>query len=90
MQFIGPRLYNSLPAKLRKFDAEMNLDDWKFKLDKFLGDIPDNPVCGANETGLCNPYNSKQTNSLLRWIPHLGLSGRRTDEILPDYLFTML
>ena len=89
LQFIGPRLYNTLPATLRTYDATLSLDEWKFKLDEFLENIPDNPVCGANETGLCNIFNSKQTNSLLRWIPYLGLSGRRLDVIVPDFTFTL-
>ena len=90
LQFIGPRLYNSLPMKLRKYDDSMSLDEWKYKLDEFLESIPDNPVTQANETGLCNIYTGKQTNTLLRWIPFLGLSSRQGDnDIVPDFLFSL-
>ena len=62
----------------------MSLDDWKFKLDEFLNEIPDNPMTGANETGLCDILNSRQTNSHLRWSLFLGLGGHRGDDIVPD------
>ena len=74
---MGPRLFNALPAVLRPHNNSLNFDQWKILLDKFLATIPDNPVTGPNESGLCDYYSSKQTNSLLFWIPHLGKSGRR-------------
>ena len=70
-------LFNALPAVLRPHNNLLNFDQWKILLDKFLATIPDNPVTGPNESGLCDYYSSKQTNSLLFWIPHLGKSGRR-------------
>ena len=76
-QYMGPRLFNALPAVLRPHNNSLNFDQWKILLDKFLATIPDNPVTGPNESGLCDYYSSKQTNSLLFWIPHLGKSGRR-------------
>ena len=75
--FMGPRLYNSIPVKLRPYLYDMNFAQWKTALDKFLSEIPDHPVTGPNETGLCEHLTSKQTNSLLYWIPFLGKSGRR-------------
>ena len=74
---MGPRLYNAIPCKLRPHSTDMKFDKWKLTLDKFLSEIPDHPVTGPNETGLCEHLTSKQTNSLLYWIPFLGKSGRR-------------
>ena len=76
--FMGTRLYNALPVTLRPhFNRMNNFDSWKASFDKFLECIPDNPVTGPNETGLCEHLTTKQTNSLLYWIPFLGKSGRR-------------
>ena len=74
---MGPRLYNAIPVKLRPYLYDMNFAQWKIALDNFLSEIPDHPVTGPNETGLCENLTSKQTNSLLYWIPFLGKSGRR-------------
>ena len=60
-------------------------EDWKCKLDEFLIEIPDNLMTGTIETGLCNVFNSRQTNSLLRWSLFLGLGGHRGDDIVPDF-----
>ena len=78
--YMGPRLYNSLPQYLRNIDLNRSLLDWKIKLDNFLSGIPDNPVTSPNESGQCDMFTAKQTNSLLSWIPFLGLSGRREKE----------
>ena len=77
--FMGPRLFNTLPKYLRSQDTTFPI--WKSNLDKFLERIPDNPVTVPNESGLCELYTAKQTNSLIYWIPHLGLTGRRNDGV---------
>ena len=79
--FAGPSLFNSLPLYLRK--EIMDTKSWKILLDKFLERIPDNPITLRISSGLCEVYTSKPTNSLLKWIPHLGLLGRRK-HISPD------
>ena len=66
-QYIGPRLYNTLPSYLR-MSNEVSLDTWKNTLDKYLETIPDNPITSKITSGLCNltePH--RPTNSLLRW-----------------------
>ena len=66
-QYIGPRLYNTLPSNLRMY-TEVSLDTWKNKLDKYLENIPDNPVTSKISSGLCSltkPH--RPTNSLTRW-----------------------
>ena len=73
--FVGPSLFNSLPLYLRKEAISTNI--WKTDLDKFLEQIPDNPITLKISSGLSDVYTGKPTNSLLKWIPHLGLSGRR-------------
>ena len=73
--YMGPSLFNSLPLYLRK--EIMDTSVWKVDLDKFLESIPDNPITLKTTSGLLDIFSSKPTNSLLRWIPHLGLMGRR-------------
>ena len=74
-QYMGPRLFNALPGQLRTKDGDYK--QWKSKLDLFLADIPDHPITMLNESGLCDIITARPTNSLIRWIPYLGLSGRR-------------
>ena len=83
--FMGTRLFNSLPAFSRPYNEDKSLDAWKASLDNFLSNIPDNPVTGPNQSGLCEHLSTKQTNSLLYWIPFLGLSGRRAN-IVVNYI----
>ena len=75
--YMGPRLYNALPVHLRMFSSSESFDIWKHQFDIFLATIPDNPITGPNESGLCEHITSKQTNSIIFWIPFLGKSGRR-------------
>ena len=73
--YLGPALFNSLPLYLRK--EVMDTPTWKVSLDKFLEQIPDNPITAKITSNLCEAFTSKSTNTLIKWIPHLGLSGRR-------------
>lgn len=73
--YIGPSLYNSLPLYLR--NELINTQTWKEHLDFFLEDIPDNPITSKLSSGLSDVITSKPTNSLIKWILHLGLMGRR-------------
>ena len=75
---MGPRLYNSLPLYLRQ-NTDLSLEKWKTQLDDFLCNIPDHPTTSRIVSGLSDLYTAKPTNSILRWIPHLGLSGRSTN-----------
>ena len=82
---MAPRLFNSLPVYLRSHIDDCTFDTWKLALDKFLETIHDNPVTGRNQSEVCEHNSTKQTNSLLYWIPFLGLSGRRAN-ITINYL----
>ena len=74
--YMGPKLFNSLPLYLR-LDNEQSIESWKEKLGKFPEEIPDNPITTRCQSGLCDAYTSKSTNSLIWWIPFLHLSGKR-------------
>ena len=74
-QYIGPRLFNILPRKLRD-DTKSTFDEWKIALDKHLALIPDQPLTTEAIPGLCT-YESIPTNSLIYWTPHLRLDDRR-------------
>ena len=62
--FMGLRLFNTLPVYMRPYLDDMNFDNWKSALDKFLESIPENPVTGPNHTGVCEYLTTKQTNLL--------------------------
>ena len=56
---------------------ESTLADWKTKIDKFLCQILDLPVTTDQVAGLCDSLTAAPTNSIIHWIPHLGLRDRR-------------
>jgi hypothetical protein len=63
----GARLFNLLPAHIRKIDAN-NVETFKKSLDSFLTDIPDQPtIAGQGRTG--------ESNSLLHQIPLFMLNN---------------
>ena len=74
-QYIGPRLYNTLPRKLRD-DTSSTMEEWKILLDKYLAKIPDCPLTTEEIPGLCT-FDSVPTNSVIYWIPHLRIDDRR-------------
>ena len=51
--------------------------EWKASLDEFLSNIPDCPTTNDLQSGRCDRFSSKPTNSIQDWIPFLGLTGRR-------------
>ena len=73
--YMGLRLYNALPKNMRTIGKPYQ--DWKAELDEFLSLVPDCAVTVSNKSGLCDQFTARQTNSLMNWIPHLGLSSRR-------------
>ena len=77
LQVHGGNLFNCLPHDIRNFTGEKDI--FKTKLDGFLNDIPDQPT----ENGLLpepvSPITCKNSNSLVDWIKHLGLTDRRPD-----------
>ena len=78
-QYVGPRLFNTLPRYLRD-KLDVSLDTWKSELDNLLERIPDNPHTPDTIPGLCDHYTAGPTNSLIYWLPFLGLNDRRSTQ----------
>ena len=76
IHYTAPRLWNSLPRYLRD-DVTANPKEWKTKLDELLSIVPDNPKTIESTPGVCNPVTVDPSNSLVHWLPHLGLNNRR-------------
>ena len=68
--------FNSIPQYLRN-NCEAGPKEWKCLLDEFLSNIPDLPITADLTPGLCVPLTAKATNSIIHWIPFLGLTNRR-------------
>merc|ERR1712105_234662 len=66
-QVQGPSLFNRLPRYLRD-NSEDTPDDWKVCLDKYLADIPDQPVTTFLSPWLCDRFSASPTNSIGDWI----------------------
>ena len=64
-QIDGPRLFNSLPKKIR--DIKTSQDDFKEALDIFLMTIPDQPRMGSLVPRATDQQTGRQSNSLLAW-----------------------
>ena len=75
-QYLGPRLFNSLPRYLRD-NTGATQDEWKSLLDEFLSNIPDLPVTNETMPGLCDPLTARASNSIIHWIPFMYLDSRR-------------
>ena len=74
--YSAPCLFNKLPRNLRD-DRKSTLDEWKMKLDKILSKIPHTPIVTDLTSGLCDHFQSKPTNSIFYWMPHLEFNARR-------------
>ena len=81
--YVAPWLFNRIPRYLRDI-RNLSLNEWKFKLDEFLNKIPDTPISSDTTPGLCEPSNSRPSNSLYHWIPFLGLTSRRAAPDIDD------
>ena len=63
-QVNGPRLFNSLPKKLRDI-RKVSVDDFKEQLDKYLSALPDHPKVGELIPHVCNQITAKPSNSIV-------------------------
>ena len=63
-QVNGPRLFNSIPANIRGM-TRCNIDDFKFKLDKFLDTVPDEPRTKNLVPSASNQINGNPSNSII-------------------------
>ena len=79
-QVNGPQLFNTLPKYLRNM-TKCTMDDFKERLDLYLGQIPDEPSVPGLTPGACSP-DGRPSNSLLHQRPaerlQGGLGGLRT------------
>ena len=63
-QVNGPRLFNSIPAHIRGM-TRCNIHDFKFKLDKFLETVPDEPRTKNLVPSATNQINGNPSNSII-------------------------
>ena len=73
-QVNGPRLFNSLPAKIRNM-SKCSIDDFKTALDKYLETVPDEPNVTGLTPGGCTAQ-ARASNSLLDQAKRFRLTGR--------------
>ena len=66
----GPRLFNSLPRKVRDITGDQDLFKWE--LDQYLAGIPDQPRMGGLVPWAVDQVTGKQSNSLLAWSRGTG------------------
>ena len=64
-QVNGPRLFNSLPKRLRNMKTSQ--EEFKESLDAFLETIPDQPRMGSLVPAAVDQQTGRQSNSLLAW-----------------------
>ena len=75
LTYHGGNLFNALPHYIREWKGSK--DSFKVILDEFLNQIPDNPVTpGLVPAPICR-ITCKNSNSIIAWIRHLGLTNRR-------------
>ena len=63
-QVHAPKLFNSLPIKIRNL-TKIGIDDFKFKLDKYLEILPDEPKIGEYCPSVYNQNSGKPSNSII-------------------------
>ena len=73
-QVNGPRLFNSLPAKIRNM-SKCSIDDFKMALDKYLERVPDEPNMTGLTPSACTAE-ARASNSLLDQTKRTRLTGR--------------
>ena len=68
----GPRLFNCLPMEIRNL-TKCSVDDFKEKLDKFLGNVQDEPKTQNLTPAGCDQFSGKPSNSLIDQVRRLNL-----------------
>ena len=63
----GGILYNMMPDSIRGYVG--SIDEFKTKLDEYLCEIPDQPLCAELYPEPICKETCKNSNSLLDWIP---------------------
>ena len=89
----GGKLFNCLPIELR--NCTDTKETFKIKLDLFLTNIPDQPVCQGLSPEPVSDISCKNSNSIINWVKYLKIGERRThtDECISttekdDYIYT--
>ena len=72
-QVNGPKLFNSLPVKLRNM-TKCSLEDFKAALDNYLAKVPDEPSVSGLTPGGCTPE-ARASNSILDQAKRINLAG---------------
>ena len=70
----GPRLFNSLPNKLRNM-TKCTVDEFKYQLDDFLKRIPDQPKTPGMEPEAMNQYSAKPSNSVIDQVRRINIQS---------------
>ena len=60
----GPKLFNSIPKKVRDL-TKVSVGDFKEQLDKFLEKIPDQPNVDGLTPTACDLYSAAPSNSIV-------------------------
>ena len=60
----GPKLFNSIPPSLRKI-TNVPVDDFKYHLDKYLENIPDEPRTEGLTPSACDLFSAAPSNSII-------------------------
>ena len=68
----GPRLFNSLPSKLRN-NSNCSVDTFKKHLDVFLSSVPDKPQCDELKPCSVNQLTGKSSNSIIDHLMNKSL-----------------
>ena len=66
-QVVGPRLFNSMPAKIRNL-KNCSIDEFKSSLDKYLASIPDEPKLQGYIPTASDQFSVQPSNSLVDQI----------------------
>jgi hypothetical protein len=70
----GPVLFNSLPKTIRNL-SKCSIDDFKFKLDKYLETVPDQPKTMDLIPAACNQFDARPSNSIVDQIRRLKINA---------------
>ena len=75
-QVNGPRLFNCLPKNIRNI-KKVSVPEFKEHLDKFLGQLPDQPKVGDLIPNVCDQLTARPSNSIVDVVNHIKNSYGR-------------
>ena len=75
-QVHGAKLFNAIPKSIRNL-RKISIEDFKFKLDKFLEGIPDEPKLPGYVPRSCNQISAVPSNSIIDQSRTASLDSRR-------------